>query len=317
MPEPAIVATDLTKAFGSFTAVDHVSLQVEPGEIFGFLGSNGCGKTTTIRMLCGLLQPTSGQATVAGRDVGREPEEVRKRIGYVAQFFNLYGDLSVEENLRFFGGVYGVERQKLTQAIDYWTERLSLSSERRSRARTLSMGQQRSLGLAAAVLHEPAILMLDEPTSGVDPRARREFFAIIGELANQGTSILVTTHVMDEAERCARLALMNRGRIIAEGTPAEIKGRGQTTMFRVAAQPVSKAVDLAPQHPAVANAAVFGDELQFGLAEADAVQAGAVVAWLKEQGLTCGEPRPVRIAIEHAFLELLRRDEAQHAGEAA
>ena len=316
MSEAAIIADQLTKRFGEFTAVDQVSLQVEAGEIYGFLGSNGCGKTTTIRMLCGLLQPTDGTATVAGKDVGQEPEEVRKRIGYVAQFFNLYGDLTVEENLRFFGGVYGVPRSELGDAIEHWTARLGLADERQSRAGSLSMGQQRSLGLAAAVLHDPAILMLDEPTSGVDPRARRAFFDVIGELAGRGTAILVTTHVMDEAERCGRLALMNRGRIIAQGTPAEIKGMGQTRMFRARAKPVGKAVELASKHEAVDSAALFGDELQFGLSDGHQGEADDVVKWLTEQGVECGEPRPVRIGIEHAFLELLRRDE-DHVAEAA
>jgi len=175
------------------------------------------------------------------------------------------------------------------------------------------MGQQRSLGLAAAVLHQPAVLMLDEPTSGVDPRARREFFQIIGELAGQGTAILVTTHVMDEAERCGRLALMNRGRIIAEGTPAAIKARGRSRMFSVRATPVGRAVELAAQHEAVESAAVFGEELQFALREERASEAEAVVHWLAQHGLACSAPRPVRIGIEHAFLELLRRDETEAA----
>lgn len=314
MSRPAIEAHELVKIFGWFTAVDKVSLRVEPGEVFGFLGSNGCGKTTTIRMLSGLLRPDAGEATVAGYDVRQDPEAVRCRTGYVAQFFNLYGDLTVEENLRFFGGVYGVAPARLSAQIETWCDRLSLSSERRQLARALSIGQQRSLGLAAAVLHEPAILLLDEPTSGVDPRARRAFFEIIGELAAAGTAVLVTTHVMDEAERCSRLALMNRGRIIAAGTPAELKAESPTRLFGVRAQPASRAVELAAQHPDVASAALFGDELQFGLADANAEHAAGVVRWLSEQGLRCEALRSVRTTIEHAFLELLRSDDPAVTG---
>ncbi len=309
MAEPVILADNLTKIFGDFTAVEGLSLSVGAGEVFGFLGPNGCGKSTTIRMLCGLLQPTSGRARIAGWEVATDAERIRERVGYVAQFFNLYGDLTVLENLRFYGGVYGVPADRLSAEVDQWVERLELTDYRRSRAGELSTGTQRALGLAAAVLHEPAVLLLDEPTSGVDPLARRAFFKVIGELAEQGTSVLVTTHVMDEAERCGRLALMNRGRIVAVGSPAEIKGLASRELYRVTAVAPARALAAAEAEPAVDGAALFGGELQFGLSEGGRAGAEAVAARLIGQGLCRGELRPVRTTIEHAFLELLRRDE--------
>lgn len=308
MSEVSIATVELTKRFGDFTAVDRVSLTVRRGEVFGFLGPNGCGKTTTIRILCGLLRPTSGHAQVAGFDVVREAERIRERIGYVAQFFNLYADLTVEENLFFYGGVYGLGSAALAAQVDRWTARLRLEPYRRTRAGALSTGLQRSLALAAAVLHEPKVLLLDEPTSGVDPLARRAFFDVIGELADRGTSVLVTTHVMDEAERCGRLALMNRGRIICEGTPSDVKAVAAGAIYRLPARPPGRALELAERAPGVLSAALFGTDLQLTLA--DPARAPEVARWLADQGIECGAPGPVRPTIEHAFLELLRRDQA-------
>ncbi|MBI5835282.1 MAG: ABC transporter ATP-binding protein [Armatimonadetes bacterium] len=309
-PAPAIVVRDLVKRFGAFAAVDHVSLSVARGEVFGFLGPNGCGKSTTIRMICGLLGPTSGSIEVAGLDVRTHAEQIRARVGYVAQFFNLYRDLTVYENLTFYGGVYGVPRAELRSRVEHWCERLDLSRYGRVLSGELSTGVQRSLALAAAVLHEPAVLLLDEPTSGVDPIARRAFFDVIGELADGGTSILVTTHVMDEADRCGRLALMDRGKLVAEGTPSEIRAMGGTDIWQVSADPPSRALTLAEQHPGVDAPALFGTRLQFRVS--DGTTAVAVAQWLRDQGVTCDEPRPVRATIEHAFLQLLRRDDGDN-----
>ncbi len=303
-----IEATSLTKRFGDFTAVDAIDLEVAPGEVFGFLGANGCGKSTTIRMLCGLLRPTEGSARVAGFDVATQAEAIRQRTGYVAQFFNLYAELTVRQNLTFYGGVYGVPRGELAGRIDRWCERLDLTRYRDRLAGELSTGAKRTLALAAAVLHEPDVLLLDEPTSGVDPVARRAFFAVIGELAERGASILVTTHVMDEAERCGRLALMNRGRIIARGTPAEVKALGGSAVWQVDATPAARALERLEQHPGVASAALFGRSLQFSLSGGEP---GPVAAALRAAGLECSEPRPVRPTIEHAFLELFRQDETR------
>ncbi len=310
----AIDIRDLTKRFGGFTAVDQVSLTVEPGEVFGFLGPNGCGKSTTIRMLCGLLRPSSGHASVAGLDVARQSEAVRRRIGYVAQFFYLYGDLTVAENMDLYGGIYGVSDAILRERIGHWLDRLDLAEIRDVPADALSTGVQRRLSLACAVLHEPPVLLLDEPTSGVDPAARREFFAVIGELAERGAAILVTTHVMDEAERCNRLALMNRGRIRALGTPAEIKQSCPGAFYALRVAEVKRTVERAREHPAVWHAHPFGVEVQLQLTEANPAVAEEVCRWLREQGIDCGPPRPVRATIEHTFLSLLGQDADEGVG---
>jgi len=212
----------LTKHFGSVKAVDDASFDIEAGEIFGILGPNGSGKTTTIRMLCGLLLPTSGTASVAGFDVSKEPEQVKLHIGYMSQAFGLYKDLTVEENLRFYGGLYELESE-LPARIEWAIERMRLSEVRSRLAATMSGGQKQRLALACALLHRPPVLFLDEPTAGVDPGARRLFWQIIRSLAEENTTIIVTTHYMDEAEHFDRLAFMSRGHVIATGTPAEVK----------------------------------------------------------------------------------------------
>ncbi len=229
--EPAVKTEGLLKRFGSFTAVDNVSLEVKRGEIFGFLGPNGAGKSTTIRILCGLLAPTTGSARVNGFDVGTQAEEVKSSIGYMSQKFSLYDDLTVEENIEFFGGVYGVEKERLKEREEYALKMASLTERRDAMTRTLSGGWKQRLALGCAILHEPPILFLDEPTSGVDPIARRQFWDLIYEMSEKGTTVFVSTHYMQEAEYCHRLALMYRGRVIALGTPDELmkaQGDGAT-----------------------------------------------------------------------------------------
>jgi len=220
----AVETVELVKTFGAFVAVDHVSLQVPKGEIFGFLGPNGAGKSTTIRMLCGLLTPTSGRGSVNGFDVAAQPEEIRRRIGYMSQKFSLYDDLTVEENIDFFSGIYGVPRAIRDQRKSYVLEMANLAERRRALTRTLSGGWKQRLALGCAILHDPPVLFLDEPTSGVDPLARGAFWGLIHDLSDTGHTIFVSTHYMDEAEYCHRLALMYRGKVIALGTPAELKG---------------------------------------------------------------------------------------------
>jgi ABC-2 type transport system ATP-binding protein len=217
----AVEVEQLVRRFGDFVAVDRVSFQVEKGEIFGFLGPNGAGKSTTIRILCGLLAPTAGRATVAGYDVGSQPEEVKKRIGYMSQKFSLYDDLTVEENLEFFSGIYGVPREKRPERIEMALA--GLTERRREMTRNLAGGWKQRLALGCALLHEPPIVFLDEPTSGVDPLARRDFWSLIRRLAAAGRTIFVTTHYMDEAEQCDRLALMYQGRLVALDAPAALK----------------------------------------------------------------------------------------------
>jgi len=218
-----ISARALTRRFGAFTAVDTIDVQVEPGKVFGLLGANGAGKTTAIRMLCGTLPPTAGAISVAGIDMVREPRRARGHIGYVAQRFALYGDLSVAENLQLQAGLYGLRGPRRRERIAWALDHLDLGRQAVARAETLPLGFKRRLALAAALLHEPRVLFLDEPTSGVDPIVRREFWTHISGLVEHGVSVLVTTHFMDEAEYCDRIALIYRAEQIAVGTPDELK----------------------------------------------------------------------------------------------
>jgi ABC-2 type transport system ATP-binding protein len=219
----AIEVNGLTRKFGNFVAVDHVSFTVGRGEIFGFLGSNGAGKSTTIRMLCGLLRPTSGQATVGGVDVTRDPEAVKQRIGYMSQRFSLYELLTVDQNITFWGGLYGLDRAMLAARRTFVIDMAGLRGRETSLARDLSGGWRQRLALGCAILHEPPILFLDEPTGGVDPLARRQFWRLIDTLSQSGVTVLVTTHYLDEAERCHRVALIHAGTLAAIGSPREVK----------------------------------------------------------------------------------------------
>jgi ABC-2 type transport system ATP-binding protein len=219
----AVEAHELTKQFDHFTAVDHVSFTIPRGQIFGFLGPNGAGKTTTIRMLLGLLKPTSGAATVLGFDIVKKPEEIRKRIGYMSQKFSLYNDLTVEENLNFYGGTYGVRGARLKERKEYLLKMAGLEGRERELTKNLSGGWKQRLALGTAIIHEPEMLFLDEPTAGVDPISRRAFWDLLYELAEGGTTIMVTTHYMDEAEHCQNLAFIQGGRLVAMGSPQEIK----------------------------------------------------------------------------------------------
>ncbi len=221
----AVEAQELTKRFDHFTAVDHISFAIPRGQIFGFLGPNGAGKTTTIRMLLGLLRPSSGTATVLGFDIVKSPEEIRKRIGYMSQKFSLYNDLTVAENLNFFGGTYGVRGERLRERKRYILNMAGLEGRERELTKNLSGGWKQRLALGTAIIHEPEMLFLDEPTAGVDPISRRAFWDLLYELAEGGTTIMVTTHYMDEAEHCQSLAFIQRGRLVAMGSPQEIKAR--------------------------------------------------------------------------------------------
>jgi ABC-2 type transport system ATP-binding protein len=220
---PAIVARELTRAFGDFIAVDHIAFDVAGGEVFGFLGANGAGKTTAIRMLTGLLKPTAGQALVAGYDVSAASELVKRNIGYMSQRFALYDDLTVEENMRLYGGIYDLRGAVLAERIDGTLTRLHLGRSRRELVGALPLGWKQKLAFSVALLHRPKVVFLDEPTSGVDPITRRQFWEMIYEAAHDGTTVLVTTHYMDEAEYCDRISIMVAGRIAALGTPAALK----------------------------------------------------------------------------------------------
>jgi ABC-2 type transport system ATP-binding protein len=223
--EKAISARQLTKQFGQFTAVDAITFDVGPGEIFGFLGANGAGKTTAMRMLCGLSLPTSGEATVAGYDLRRYPEKIKKNIGYMSQRFSLYEDLTVRENIRFYGGIYGLGNRAIRAKTSDLLNTLGMAGEADTLVRSLPLGWKQKLSFSTAMVHEPRIVFLDEPTGGVDPVTRREFWTMIYEAASRGTTVFVTTHYMDEAEYCHRVSVMVDGRIDAMGTPDELKAR--------------------------------------------------------------------------------------------
>lgn len=218
-----IEATDLTKQFGSFVATDHISFKVREGEIFGFLGANGAGKTTAMRMLCGLLKPSAGHATVAGFDVSRQPEKVKRNIGYMSQKFALYNDLTVAENLKLFGAIYRMKRRQIKQKTKALLNELGLEKERNSLVKSLPLGWKQKLAFSLAIFHEPKIVFLDEPTGGVDPITRRQFWEMIYRAADKGITVFVTTHYMDEAEYCDRVSIMVDGRIDALDSPTELK----------------------------------------------------------------------------------------------
>ena len=230
----AIVAEGLTKQFGDFIATNHITFQVHRGEIFGFLGANGAGKTTAMRMLCGLSRPTDGHATVAGFDVYREAEKVKKNIGYMSQKFSLYDDLTVYENLRLFGGIYGMSTKAIKEKTDHLLADLGFEKERNTMVGSLPLGWKQKLAFSLSIFHDPKIVFLDEPTGGVDPVTRRQFWELIYQAADRGITIFVTTHYMDEAEYCDRVSIMVDGKIEALDTPAELKRKfGVSTMYDV------------------------------------------------------------------------------------
>lgn len=241
--EKVITAKNLTKRFGDFTAVDHINFDVEKGEIFGFLGANGAGKTTAMRMLCGLLLPTSGQATVAGFDVYQQNEQIKKNIGYMSQKFSLYEDLTITENIRFYGGIYGLSDERIKEKTIQLVKDLHLGGKEKTLVRDLPLGWKQKLAFSIAIVHDPAIVFLDEPTGGVDPVTRREFWGLIYEASARGITIFVTTHYMDEAEYCNRVSIMVDGRIDALDTPANLmKIYASTNMDGVFLQLARKAV---------------------------------------------------------------------------
>ncbi len=250
----------LTKKFGDFTAVDHVTFSVQPGEVLGYLGPNGSGKTTTIRMLCGLMEPTAGTARILGIDVTKNPEAVKPHIGYMSQKFALYDDLTVLENLQFYAGVYDVPVASEAQRIDEVIHMAGLEARRKAFTRELSGGWRQRLALGCALLHHPPLLFLDEPTSGVDPVARREFWDLIYRFASEGTTIFITTHYMDEAEHCNRTAFMYRGKLLAFDTPSRLKAEYlKGAAWDLAATPLLETVELLSVTDGIAQASLHGD----------------------------------------------------------
>jgi len=266
----SIEVKSLTKKFGGFTAVDGVSFEVGRGSIFGFLGANGAGKSTTIRMLCGLLDPTAGTATVGGFDVGREPERVKRVIGYMSQKFSLYEDLTVVENIRFFGRVYGLAKKSIDARLPWVLGMAGLKGRERSLTRTLSVGWKQRLALGCAVLHEPEIVFLDEPTGGVDPASRRRFWELINELSERKVTVFVTTHYLDEAEYCNDIRLIHAGRIVAGGSPRELKDKViRNPILEVATDRAVDALEVLQKEPWVLETSIFGTSLHVSVADVE------------------------------------------------
>ncbi|HUJ86410.1 MAG TPA: ABC transporter ATP-binding protein [Burkholderiales bacterium] len=300
-----IVAEKLVKRFGDFVAVDGVSFSVSRGEIMGFIGPNGAGKSTIIRIFCGLLRPTSGSARIAGIDVARDPEAVRQRIGYMSQKFSLYGDLTAEENLRFFARIYRVPRAELEARIRRAVEMAGLGGHTQALVSTLAGGWKQRLALGCAILHRPAILFLDEPTSGVDPQARRRFWDLIHATAAEGVTVLVSTHYMDEAEYCNRIALINQGRVVAVGSPRELRRNPRLgDLLVIECADVGRAMGILRSAPGVREAAVFGNTLHVSV-EDKARAVAEIPRLLGAQGLECRRVAPIEPTLEDSFVELV------------
>lgn len=310
MPEAAIVVDRLTRKFGDFTAVDSLTFSVKPGEIFGLLGPNGAGKTTAIRMLTGLLLPTSGGGSVAGADLLTESEAIKRRIGYMSQLFSLYADLTVEENISFFAGLYGVVGDRLAARRAAVLKMAGLEGQHRTITGQLPLGWKQRLALGCAVLHEPEILFLDEPTSGVDPLARRRFWTLIDHLARQGTTVMVSTHYLEEAEYCHRVGLMNRGRLIALDRPAALRASDTEHLLElVTAKRVADVAGLIAtlrQGPGVEDAVLFGRKVHLSVRDAGAARTG-LPPWLEAHGIAVASLEPVAPSLEDAVVGLIRR----------
>lgn len=305
MSMPAIDVHELTRRFGAFTAVNRLSFDVRQGEIFGFLGANGAGKSTTIRMLCGLLRPTSGTALVDGIDVARDPEAVKRRIGYMSQRFSLYETLTVDQNIRFFGGIYGLRRDALEERRRFVIEMAGLAGQERTLTRDLAGGWRQRLALGCAILHRPPIVFLDEPTGGVDPLSRRRFWDLIGDLSRQGTTVLVTTHYLDEAEHCHRVAVIHAGRLAAAGTAAELKHRfaDRPIMEIHAAEPVAT-MALLDTLPLVEKTSLFGTAVHAVLRRRETT-AETLRRALADAGQPVISLEPVAPSLEDVFLDVV------------
>jgi len=313
MPDNAVEIRQLVKRFGDFVAVDHIDMEVRRGEIFGFLGPNGAGKSTTIRVLCGLLAPTSGSATVGGLDVNTQSELIKQRIGYMSQRFSLYDDLTVEENIDFFSGIYGVPRAKREERKNYVLNMAGIEERRSSLTRLLSGGWKQRLALGCAILHEPPILFLDEPTSGVDPIARRTFWDLIYELSRAGQTIFVSTHYMDEAEYCHRLALMYRGKVTALGTPAELKqSLGSHHLLLLQVSDIVSSMKLLESVPGVGDVAVFGGGLHVTV-ENDTSAIPQIRKVLEDAGIQVPILEPIEPSLEDVFVAMIEREERKAA----
>jgi ABC-2 type transport system ATP-binding protein len=310
MTDYAIEVHNLTKRFGSFTAVDGVSFHVKRGEVFGFLGANGAGKSTTIRMLCGLLQPTSGTALVGGYDIREQTEKVKLTIGYMSQRFSLYDDLTVEQNIRFYGGVYGLRNSQLNERMEWVLKMADLKGREQSLTKTLSGGWKQRLALGCAILHQPRIVFLDEPTGGVDPISRRNFWELIGKLSAEGVTVLVTTHFLDEAEYCNDIILINAGKLIAGGSPVELKTQHiKHPILEVAGleKKVVDALEVISGKPWAIETSVFGTSLHV-IVENERDGRRLIQQALGEIGLEPKSIQRIVPSLEDVFLYLLEKE---------
>jgi drug efflux transport system ATP-binding protein len=309
MSDIIVEARELTRTFGAFTAVDRVSFEVRRGEVFGFLGSNGAGKTTTIRILCGLLAPTSGSASVAGFDVASQADQIKRRVGYMSQKFSLYGDLTVEENLRFWGGAYGLFGDRIEERARWAVATAGLEEQRDELVRDLPGGYRQRLALGTALLHEPPVVFLDEPTGGVDPAARRRFWDLIDELAAGGTTVFVTTHYMDEAERCHRVALMHAGRLIGlDSIPALKRTFPADSVVEISCPRCAQALVTLEALPGVSEVALFGDTLHAVLEQPGGLE--ALRAELAGRGFEPVRVRAIVPSLEDVFIRAITEAEA-------
>ena len=303
----AVLVENLTRRFGDFTAVDAVSFDVDRGQIFGFLGPNGAGKTTTIRMLIGLLPPTSGGGWVAGLDIHTQGEAIRREIGYMSQKFSLYTDLTVDENIHLFGGLYEVTGDRFRERRDWVLEMADLTGRADRLTADLPLGWKQRLALGCAILHEPAILFLDEPTSGVDPSARRQFWDLINQLAEGGTTILVSTHYMEEAEYCNRLVLMNRGRVVALDEPAGLRARMDEPLLEIRTPHAPRAVETLKDMEGVLEAAMFGRRVHVVVKDQE-VARKKIPGALKNNGVELEGMDEVAPSLEDVFVALVRKE---------
>jgi len=312
--DAAIDVRNLTKKFGAFTAVDDLSFSVRRGEIFGFLGANGAGKSTTIRMLCGLLQPTTGTASVGGFDIRMQTEQVKRSIGYMSQRFSLYNDLTVEQNIRFFGGIYGLTPDRLEERTAWVLTMADLKGREHRLTGTLSGGWKQRLALGCAILHEPPIVFLDEPTGGVDPISRRNFWELINELSSRGMTVLVTTHFLDEAEYCNTIVMINAGRLIASGSPGALKrDHLPDPMLEVVCDDVVKGLELLRREPWARETSVFGTRLHVMVGERQGGES-LIRGTLAGGGLDVTSVERIVPSLEDVFLFLLDRPGGAGAG---
>jgi ABC-2 type transport system ATP-binding protein len=308
--DPIIRTEHLSRSFGALVAVRDVSLEVRRGEIFGILGPNGAGKSTTIRMLCGILDPTGGAGTVVGFDIAREAERIKERIGYMTQRFSLYEDLTVIENLKFYAGIYGVDRSRRAARIGETLEHIGLTDRKNQLAGTLSGGWKQRVALACATIHSPPLLFLDEPTAGVDPVSRREFWEQIYEITSQGTTAVMTTHYMDEAERCHRLAFIFRGELLDVGTPDEIVSRRHLRVAELELERADEGSTILRAREEVEEVAHYGHRLRLATRQ-DVDPVDFVRRVLDERGLSAEAAREIRPTVEDAFVAMVRADAAR------